>query len=276
MSAPYATVTEITPDMARDWLTRNHENRPIGARRVHYLATAIARGEYMLTGEAIKFDTEGYLLDGQHRLAAIIEANQPIRSLVVRDIDTAARRVMDTGKTRTLGDVAVMEGITGGADLVTVARTSLALRLAVDRSDLADYITRTGLLDFIAKNAGELRVAYRRGTALARNAGGATKGVHAGIIYDIARVHGEQAAGHYVTQVAYGAVDSPTPYIALRSWLLKTTLNRTRRSLAEIGHAATIALEDVIEGRERTAMRAAAPWRYLTADLDDLPKSSTP
>jgi len=52
-------VMTITPDLAQEWLGRDGTNRKITRRRIEAMAAAIQRGEWQLTGEAIKLDSEG-------------------------------------------------------------------------------------------------------------------------------------------------------------------------------------------------------------------------
>jgi hypothetical protein len=49
-------------------------------------------------------DPHIHLIDGQHRLHAIIQANVPIKSYVVRSITKEAFSVLDSGIKRTMGD----------------------------------------------------------------------------------------------------------------------------------------------------------------------------
>jgi hypothetical protein len=50
------------------------------------------------------------LVDGQHRLAAIIEADLPIEVTVFTDVGAGTFDVLDTGKRRNAADVLAIEG----------------------------------------------------------------------------------------------------------------------------------------------------------------------
>lgn len=103
-------ILEITPEIAEKWLTRNDMNRPRRKLFVTQLAEAIRRGEWRLNGEAIRFDRNGVLLDGQHRLTAVVEAGLPIRSVVMWGLEPDVRDTVDTGRRRSLADVLAMHG----------------------------------------------------------------------------------------------------------------------------------------------------------------------
>src|SRR5437868_14550451 len=85
-------VMTITPELAQEWLDRGGTNRKITRRRIDAMTAAIQRGEWRLTGEAIKLDDEGRVRDGQNRLHAIVQAGIPVRSVVARGISEDAFR----------------------------------------------------------------------------------------------------------------------------------------------------------------------------------------
>ena len=83
-------IMTITPELAQEWLDRGGTNRKTTRRRIEAMTAAIQRGEWRLTGEAIKLDDEGRVRDGQNRLHAIVEAGIPVRSVVARGVGADA------------------------------------------------------------------------------------------------------------------------------------------------------------------------------------------
>ena len=64
----------VTKAQAWDWLNNaNNHNRFIQQQTVHKYARRMMNGKWSVTGETIKFDPEGNMLDGQHRLWAFLE-----------------------------------------------------------------------------------------------------------------------------------------------------------------------------------------------------------
>lgn len=94
----------VTPDQATKWLEGNTHNRALRQNVVERYARDIKAGKWRLTHEAIAFGPDGCLIDGQHRLWAIIEANTPARLLVVRGVSLEALRVINSGLVRSTGD----------------------------------------------------------------------------------------------------------------------------------------------------------------------------
>ena len=118
-----AEVMTITPDIARQWLERNPINRKLSQAHVRRIAQAIQNREWAMNGEAIKFNCDGTLLDGQHRLLAVIECGIPVQSLVITGISSDAQGTMDLGRTRSLVDFLRMDGVTNAvvcASIVTM------------------------------------------------------------------------------------------------------------------------------------------------------------
>lgn len=95
----------ITPEQARGLLGNNEGNRALRNSWVAYLASCIERGEWLVTHQGIAITADGRLLDGQHRLQAIIAAGKAVPMLVTFDADPETFRVLDQGATRSNGDV---------------------------------------------------------------------------------------------------------------------------------------------------------------------------
>lgn len=94
----------ITPEIAQAWLKHNNLNRPICRLNLERIKTAITTGNFIFTGDTIRFDTNGNLLDGQHRLVAVIQTGKSVESLVVFGVGQEAFSRIDTGKRRTPQD----------------------------------------------------------------------------------------------------------------------------------------------------------------------------
>lgn len=94
----------ITPDIARHYLTMNTSNRPIRPSTVKSLSKAIERGEWIVTHQGIAFSKNGRLLDGQHRLKAIVEANIPVVMAVTNGLDDESFMVVDRHQRRSTAD----------------------------------------------------------------------------------------------------------------------------------------------------------------------------
>ena len=98
-------VERITPTMAAEYLKNNTDNRKLRPWWATSLAGAIGRGEWILTHQGVAFDSTGKLIDGQHKLHAIIQAGSAVEVAVYRGISPEAFKVLDVGLKRTYSDI---------------------------------------------------------------------------------------------------------------------------------------------------------------------------
>lgn len=115
----------IGPSEATRILERNTANRPVRDRVVRTYARDMKAGRWRQTGEAIKISASGALLDGQHRLWAIIESGATLPLMVVRGVDPEAQQVMDTGAKRSVHDHLHFKGKQNTRVLAAAARLAL-------------------------------------------------------------------------------------------------------------------------------------------------------
>ena len=95
----------VTPEMAKEYLAKNTDNRNKRGWWVSGLASQIKRGEWIPTHQGVGITKSGKLIDGQHRLEAIIEANIPVEMMVTTGVRDDAYKVLDNGIKRTLSDL---------------------------------------------------------------------------------------------------------------------------------------------------------------------------
>lgn len=102
---------DITPEIAGQMLKRNHRNRKPSKGNVKFLTREMNNGNWVFDGSPIRLTEDGRLLDGQHRLTAIVESGTTQQFLIVSGIKAETFKVMDTGKGRNSSDVFSIEGI---------------------------------------------------------------------------------------------------------------------------------------------------------------------
>lgn len=116
-----ARVELVTPAIAVDWLETNTSNRRLNAYRVLRWTGAIERGEWKVNTDAIGFDSDGVLVNGQHRLRAVINAGIAVEMLVVRGLEPAVMKTLDIGNHRANGQLLEMLGHKRGGQLAAAA-----------------------------------------------------------------------------------------------------------------------------------------------------------
>ena len=115
-SKMHITWVEVTKVMAWDWLeNHNMKNRFVQQKTVHKYARRMATGKWAETGETIKFDPDGNLIDGQHRLWGFLESGlESMEFLVMSGVPASAQVHIDTPAPRTAAHTLQMNGIPDG------------------------------------------------------------------------------------------------------------------------------------------------------------------
>ena len=121
-----ANLETITPEMATSYLSHNTKNRSIRRQEVDAYVREIQRGTFVTTHQGIAFDSDGNLIDGQHRLMAIATAGRPVQMMVTRGIDPTALTVVDRGASRTMRDVMTLGDASSG-DRSAMMRSTMML-----------------------------------------------------------------------------------------------------------------------------------------------------
>ena len=115
MSIPTARVLSISPAKARVLVKHRNHQRRTSLRTVRRFTKSMQDGRWRLTGATISvwIDTDGewgipnqwYVLNGMHRLLALIEADVTLQFLVVFEPTNDVFGTYDTGLTRTAGQI---------------------------------------------------------------------------------------------------------------------------------------------------------------------------
>lgn len=147
-----AEVELVKPATAEEWLGRNYTNRTIRERVVAAYARDMEAGKWRLSGEGIKFAADGQLLDGQHRLHAVIRADAPVWMLIVRGLAQETQLVMDSGAARTAGDALRLLGETGYSNLAAAARTAINYEAGRLQGANNTKVTHTEIIEYIEEN----------------------------------------------------------------------------------------------------------------------------
>jgi hypothetical protein len=101
-------IVNVTPELARKWLNINNFNRPKNAESVAKYVRQIRDGHWRLTHQGVALTQNGFLLDGQHRLFALIECGVTLPMRVCFNEPIENYEVIDCGRNRSNLDVARM------------------------------------------------------------------------------------------------------------------------------------------------------------------------
>jgi len=139
-------VIEFSPKLAEHVLTKlNLNNQPMKHAKIKKYADDLSEGLWGITGDTIKFGTDGLLKDGQNRLSACVRAGRPMATHVVFGIDPQLFARMDIGKNRTGADVFSIAGISY-ANHVSAAVRWLLILTGKDPTDRGAQFSNEELL----------------------------------------------------------------------------------------------------------------------------------
>jgi hypothetical protein len=263
---PWGLIAIIDPHTARALLTQNDTNRRQRVTRVSLYARDIPR--WALNGQTITFESDGTIVDGQHRLEACIQADAEFETYIVGDIDPAVRHTVDTGLPRTLGDVLEFDHEADGRTLASI----LSLSWRIDQNGTllsgAGYQspTRSDLAEYLLLNPG-IRQSLPVATA-ASKALRLPKSVGGGLHFQMARRSDVEASAFW-EQVIHGDGLRPNvPAFVLRAQLIRQ-MGAPRR--AEVADVAVWTIK-AWNAYRRKANVSTLRWRRAGSNPESFPK----
>ena len=101
----------VTPSLAESWISVHAAfQRSVSERKVDHWLSVMNRGEWKLTHQGIAITKEGEILDGQHRLKALVRYGKPLMMVVTFNADPSTFNVLDTGYIRSSHQIMQMSG----------------------------------------------------------------------------------------------------------------------------------------------------------------------
>lgn len=216
------TLETITPETAKLWLDKNTRNRPICLKHVASLCREIKLGRWCINGETIILNGDS-LMDGQHRLTAIVQTGIAIESLVVRDVPSDSFFTINSvSKPRTNSDILSLEGEKNTA--LMSASLFLIDRYMTGRMKVAVKYTAVDTLELLKKYPG-----IRRSVSLS----GKTRGFIPGSVLVAAHylfsLLDDEAADLFRNQLILGcSLTEDQPVYVLRNRLILNSLAKAK------------------------------------------------
>ena len=157
--------TKISREQAETWLGHTTYNRPISKRAVKFMTRDINNNDWnSAVAPPIFIDEKGNgVLDGQHRLRAFLASDKDEFIAYVAEVPRKSIEVIDTGKSRSLGDTLAIRG-----HMYTTAKSAWINRgvqwafgvlpsQVMTRRDQVEIIEATPNMEEIAKVSSSLR-----------------------------------------------------------------------------------------------------------------------
>jgi len=257
-------VATVTPEMAMHLLDANTNNRPLNQQHVNRIARQISDGKWKYNGDSIKIARNNDILDGQHRLWAVVEAKQPIETVIVRDLDPDAFATIDTiRKPRSGADVLSMHGVTHHRVIIS---TALQWLIRWQRKVIEDYrapknrVENADVEQAFHDNPGIMRAAER-----ASKCRGLTSAGMIAFFYFILTNRNPDLAERMIHTLENPAgVGVNDPFFRLRAYLTNTQHKDPLQTIACMIKAANAAHE----GREMRILK----WHNQGSNAETFPK----
>lgn len=239
---------EIDASAAQKILDKKTKNRPLMESSARRLARSIDRGEWVTNGESVIFDASGNLMDGQHRMRAIVLANRPIVTYCVflQRSREAAFDTIDLGSIRKVSDMIALDGHSLYRQCAAVARLLHAYEFMVsnEASGLSCATggnqgaapSSTAMKRFYEQNQVEIDAATAFVSPFKKQLTGFIPESIVGFATLMARRYDPVKAGRFIEAVVTGENLSKTSPI----WLLRTQILQAGRK--ELGPSYKLAL----------------------------------
>lgn len=123
----------ITPEVAAKMLEKNTHNRPLSQAVVDQYVKDMQEGRWLFNKIPILFDWNDVLLDGQHRLWAVVQSGFHMLCVVERNVDPAVFATIDIHHIRPPAQIIGLAGVENSVVIAAIAR----LVLTYDCGDLS-------------------------------------------------------------------------------------------------------------------------------------------
>jgi hypothetical protein len=153
-------VVEMTPEYAQELLDKNHpNNRPAKKSRIEQYERDMRAGMWRLTHQPVAQDEDGYLVDGQNRLSAVVRSGQNVPMVLCLNVPRDAILGADCGAIRNVGDAAKISGnpLPHGSN----GYASVARAMARGVGATKQFLSIQATLEFIDAHKSALEFAYQ-------------------------------------------------------------------------------------------------------------------
>jgi len=157
-------VVKVTPAIAEQYLSKNIKNRSISQSRVSGYANDMKEGRWLFNPNPVSFDVTGELIDGQHRLLAVIESGCEIDMLILYGAPEASKAIIDFNRPRSASDILKIEGYADANNISALAKKIIAVEngkkaeISTHRdggglkSGQYENATKTEVVDYVKEN----------------------------------------------------------------------------------------------------------------------------
>lgn len=159
------TIRQIGPAEAKTLLAENRNNRNVRQRHVDLLALEMKTGRWVYNGQDILQASTGRILDGQHRLLAVVQSGETVPMGVKTGLDEASYATIDQGVKRSAADDLRASGVENANRVAASARLALLWMRGLPqkggvlaKTEIGEFVRNHPALGEIVTTVGQLRV----------------------------------------------------------------------------------------------------------------------
>ena len=263
---PLPKYETITPNIAGVYLSKNtSKNYRHSTSRVSRYANDMKRGAWDLNGENIKFDINGELIDGQHRLRAIVESGMTVVIAVQRGVSVEAFKSIDTESKK----AAVILEKMGFFDPTASAATA-KLCLNLEAGSYANKPrARREVTDYAESNPG-----IQDAVAVTKNSAKMVPVGIMGAVLHLGTRNGENIdkLNSFVEAIRSGEnLEAGDPRFALREYMIIQHGDKTRKRVqvgdVDVLKAVILGWNAFVSGKNIKSMRHALTYAAASPDI---------
>ncbi len=247
-------IIEVTPRIAQTWLEDyNIDNRKVKRNVVDKYAYALSAGQWVVNGDAIRFDVNDRLIDGQHRLLAVVKSGVPLQQqLVIRNLPVRAFDTIDDGAMRTASDVIQRLGVKNSSAAAAIAKNLILFDRGYGPHHQVQgrLVSKTDIAEFCEGNSEGLQEAIRlakvaKGGCPIRPAAWGT------VLFHVAKLYGPEIAEEFVDGAVNGGGHPNDPRNTIRRWVIRTRADASGQisGVIQLGHL-TKAFNHWVNGKQ--------------------------
>jgi hypothetical protein len=242
----------ITPEMARAWLAQNTKNRPLNVDRWMRYALDMMDGRWKYNGDAIRLDSTGRLLDGQHRLHACVESGCSFVADVITGLDPDVFDTIDIGDARKAADIVSVAGFANASHACALAYLLLLDRKNGVHKPGKPRPTKTQVIQ-LAKSDALITEAARRASQWGRSI--VSPRVLSFCFYKFCAINRDMAEAFFEAFTTGTNLDKTNPVYLLRERVLVNSQQRRKMPYVDVIALFYRAWNAGIEGRPLQGLR---------------------
>lgn len=222
----------VDPDKAREWLESMAANRRVSRVNLEALTQAMEEGRWHNDGTPIRFNKHGQLIDGQHRLWALINTDRTEEFIVMWGVDERAMTTLDTGKTRSRGDVLMIHDPNLTNVNQVAAATTIMLRWekgARNNYLRNQYVSNDDVVEFYDKHREEVVEATKHAARMSSHVAAGSVQAYALCYWLFSTLDVEDAEFFWDRVIDGQALEIGSPIYALRELLRREARQASTR-----------------------------------------------